>query len=52
LPDFSPIDNLWSKLKIILHSLNTINYHELGKTIEFEIFTRYQEEPGTEKKKR
>jgi len=51
-PDFSPIDNLWSKLKIILRSLNTRNYQELGKAIELEIFTRYQALPGNEKKKR
>ncbi|WP_445299650.1 MULTISPECIES: transposase [unclassified Microcoleus] len=34
-PDFSPIENLWSKLKIILRSIKTTNYQELGKTIEF-----------------
>jgi hypothetical protein len=34
-PDFSPIENLWSKLKIILRSLKTTNYQELGKAIEF-----------------
>ncbi|MBD1812733.1 transposase, partial [Microcoleus vaginatus DQ-U2] len=34
-PDFSPIENLWSKLKIILRSINTTNYQELGKAIEF-----------------
>ncbi len=25
-PDFSPIENLWSKLKIILRSIKTTNY--------------------------
>ena len=34
-PDFSPIKNLWSKLKIILRSIKTTNYQELGKAIEF-----------------
>jgi len=34
-PDFSPIENLWSKLKTILRSLKTTNYQELGKAIEF-----------------
>ena len=34
-PDFSPIENLWSKLKIILRSIKTANYQELGKAIEF-----------------
>ena len=34
-PDFSPIENLWSKLKIILRSIKTTNYQELGKAIEF-----------------
>jgi len=33
-PDFSPIENLWSKLKIILRSIKTTNYQELGKAIE------------------
>ena len=28
-------ENLWSKLKIILRSLNTKNYQELGKAREF-----------------
>jgi transposase len=32
-PDFSPIENLWSKLKIILRSIKTTNYQELGKAI-------------------
>jgi len=35
LPDFSLIENLWSKLKIILRYLKTTNYQELGKAIEF-----------------
>jgi transposase len=34
-PDFSLLENLWSKLKIILRSLKTTNYQELGKAIEF-----------------
>jgi hypothetical protein len=34
-PDFSPIKNLWSKLKIILRSIKTTNYQKLGKAIEF-----------------
>jgi len=34
-PDFSPIENLWSKLKNIVRSIQTTNYQELGKTIEF-----------------
>jgi transposase len=34
-PDFLPIENLWSKLKIILRSIKTTNYQELGKAIEF-----------------
>jgi transposase len=34
-PDFSPIENLWSKLKNILRSLKTTNYQELAKAIEF-----------------
>jgi transposase len=50
-PDFSPIDNLWSKLKIILRSIDTTNHQELGKAIELEIFSRYQALPGNEKKK-
>ena len=34
-PDFSPIENLWSKLKNILRSIKTPNYQELAKAIEF-----------------
>jgi transposase len=34
-PDFSPIENLWSKLKNLLRSLKTTNYQELGEAIEF-----------------
>jgi transposase len=34
-PDFLPIENLWSKLKIILRSIKTTNYQQLGKAIEF-----------------
>jgi len=34
-PDFSPIENLWSKLKNILRSIKTTNYQELAKAIEF-----------------
>jgi transposase len=34
-PDFLPIDNLYSKLKIILRSIKTTNYQELEKAIEF-----------------
>ncbi|MCW6053410.1 transposase, partial [Lyngbya sp. CCAP 1446/10] len=33
-PDFSPIENLWSKLKIILRSIKTTNYQELAKAID------------------
>ncbi|MCC3414823.1 MULTISPECIES: IS630 family transposase [unclassified Microcoleus] len=33
-PDFSPIENLWSKLKNILRSIETPNYQELAKAIE------------------
>jgi hypothetical protein len=35
LPDFSPIENLWSKFKNILRSIKTTNYQELAKAIEF-----------------
>jgi len=34
-PDFSPIENLLSKLKNILRSIQTTNYQELEKAIEF-----------------
>ena len=34
-PDFSPIKNLWSKLKNILRSIKTPNYEELAKAIDF-----------------
>lgn len=34
-PDFSLIENLWSKFKNILRSIKTTNYQELGKAIEF-----------------
>jgi len=34
-PDFSPIENSWSKLKNILRSIKTTNYQELGKAREF-----------------
>jgi len=34
-PDFSPIENLWLQLKNILRYLNTTNYQELEKAIEF-----------------
>ena len=34
-PDFSPIENLWSKLKNILRSIKTTNYQELAKAIDF-----------------
>ena len=34
-PDFSLLENLWSKLKIILRYIKTTNYQELGKAIEF-----------------
>jgi len=34
-PNFSPSENLWSKLKIILRSIKTTNYQELGKAIAF-----------------
>ena len=33
-PDFSPIENLWSKLKNILRSIKTTNYQELAKAID------------------
>ena len=32
-PDFSPIENLWSKLKNILHTIKTPNYQELAKAL-------------------
>jgi transposase len=32
-PDFSPIENLWSKLKNILRSIKTPNYQELAKAL-------------------
>jgi len=35
LPDFSPIENLWSKFKNILRSIKTTNSQELAKAIEF-----------------
>jgi transposase len=35
LPDFSPIENLWSKLKNILRSIKTTHYQELGEAREF-----------------
>ncbi len=31
--DFSPIENLWSKLKIILRSIKTANYQKLAKAL-------------------
>jgi len=34
-PDFSPFENLWSKLKNILRSIKTTNYQELGQAREF-----------------
>jgi len=34
-PDFSPIENRWSQLEIILRSIKTTNSQELGKAIEF-----------------
>lgn len=33
-PDFSPIENCWSKLKSILRSLSPRNYPSLAKAIE------------------
>jgi transposase len=35
LPNFSLLENLWSILKIILRSIKTNNYQELGKAIDF-----------------
>ena len=35
LPDFSPIENLWSNFKNILRSIKTTNSQELAKAIEF-----------------
>ena len=32
-PDFSPIENLWSKLKNILDTIKTPNYQELAKAL-------------------
>ena len=32
-PDFSPIENLWSKLKNILRSIKTTIYQELAKAL-------------------
>ncbi|CAA9371092.1 hypothetical protein AVDCRST_MAG84-4333 [uncultured Microcoleus sp.] len=46
------IDNLGSRLKFILRSINRTNYQESGKAIEFESFTRYQALSGNENKKR
>ena len=40
-PDFSPIKNLWSKLKIILRSIKTTNYQELGKALLVCVRTSY-----------
>jgi transposase len=33
-PDFSPIENCWSKIKSILRSIGARNYHDLAKAIE------------------
>ncbi len=33
-PDFSPIENCWSKIKIILGSIGARNYLSLAKAIE------------------
>jgi transposase len=33
-PNFLPIKNLWSKLKMIFLSIKTTNYQELAKAIE------------------
>ena len=33
-PDFSPIENCWSKVKSILRSISARNYPDLGKAIE------------------
>lgn len=33
-PDFSPIENCWSKIKSILRSLGARNYVDLAKAIE------------------
>ena len=40
-PDFSPIENLWSKVKIILRSIKTTNYQELGKALLVCLWTSY-----------
>lgn len=33
-PDFSPIENCWSKIKSILRSLSPRNYPDLAKAID------------------
>jgi len=33
-PDFSPIENCWSKIKSLLRSIGARNYPDLGKAIE------------------
>ena len=38
-PDFSPIENCWSKIKTILRSIGARNYPDLAKAIE-EAFSR------------
>jgi hypothetical protein len=33
-PDFSPIENCWSKIKSLLRSIDARNYPDLAKAIE------------------
>lgn len=33
-PDFSPIENCWSKIKSLLRSISARNYTDLAKAIE------------------
>jgi transposase len=42
-PDFSPIENCWSKIKTILRSIGARTYPDLAKAIE-EAFTQVSEE--------
>ncbi len=34
-PDFSPIENCWSKIKSLLRSIGARNYPDLAKAIEY-----------------
>jgi len=45
-PDFSLLENLWSKLKIILRSIKTTNYQELGTVEGAECGFQYWEATG------